>query len=268
MAQSSVTLEFHSGVVRFDASFNLFVVVPHSKDDPLPLVLDGADSGRVPGGDRRGRVVGGRAEGEGDISGVFPLTGDLPRGLVMDIRGFDSAELRDDGALVVTCSNTSELPDWMGEAGAVLFRREGERLRLWSKSSVRDSFSTDESAKPTAPAEPKKKAATKKAAAKKKPAATEKAAAIKKPAATEKAAAKKKSAATEKAAPTATETEAAPSPPPATEAKTPPAQRPTPAAPPPPRSQGAANTGKGSRLGCSTLALLAGLTLVVLALLT
>ena len=55
MAQSSVTLEFHSGVVRFDASFNLFVVVPHSKDDPLPLVLDGADSGRVPGGDRRGR---------------------------------------------------------------------------------------------------------------------------------------------------------------------------------------------------------------------
>jgi hypothetical protein len=254
MAQSSVTLEFHSGVVRFDASFNLFVVVPHSKDDPLPLVLDGADSGRVPGGDRRGRVVGRHGEGEGLISGVFPLTGDLPRGLVMDIRGFDSAELRDDGALVVTCSYPSELPDWIGEAGVVLFRREGERLRLWSKSSVRDSFSTDESAKPTAPAEPKKKAATKKAAAKK-------------PAATEKAAAKKKPAATEKGAPTTPEAEAAPSPPPAAESKPSSAPRPTPAAPPPRESQSAANTRKGSRLGCSTLALLVGLTVIALALL-
>lgn len=256
MAQSSVTLEFHSGVVRFDASFNLFVVVPHSKDDPLPLILDDADGGPVPGSDRRGRVGGGRGEGEGTISGVFPLTGDLPRGLVVDIRGYDSAELRDDGVFVVSCSDISEVPDWIGEASTIVFRREGERLRLWSKSSVREGFSTDESAKPAVPVEPKKKATAKKAAAKKAPAKTKKAPA-------KKAAAKKKPAETKKAAPVATEPEAAaaPSPPPAAKSK------PTPAAPPPPRSPNTANTGKSSGLGCSTLILVVGLTVIALALL-
>jgi len=166
MSPSLITLEFHSGVVRFDASFNLFVVLTHSVDDPQPLVLDGSEGTSVNGKDRRGRVVGSKAEGAGTISGAFPTSNDLPRGLVVEIRGFDSVELRDDGAMVVTCSGTSELPDWLGDAGDVVFRRPGERLRVWSKSSFRDGFSADENARPAAPSPPAAKPEPKKKAAK------------------------------------------------------------------------------------------------------
>jgi hypothetical protein len=166
MSPSPITLEFHSGVVRFDASFNLFVVLTHSVDDPQPLVLDGSEGTTASGSDRRGRVIGSKAEGAGTITGAFPVSNDLPRGLVVEVRGFDSVELREDGAMVVTCSGTTELPDWLGDASEVVFRRSGERLRVWSKSSFREGFSADETARPAAPSPPAAKPEPKKTAAK------------------------------------------------------------------------------------------------------
>jgi len=242
MSPSPITLEFHSGVVRFDASFNLFVVLTHSVDDPQPLVLDGSEGTPVNGKDRRGRVVGSKPEGAGTISGAFPTSNDLPRGLVVEVRGFDSVELRDDGAMVVCCSGATELPDWIGDASEVIFRRPGERLRVWSKSSFRDGFSADENARPAAPSPPAAKPEPKKKAAK----------------------------ATKPPAPEPT-TE---TPPPKTEAqrvKPKPAGSESSAPYRPPRMPAGSHTagrlGESKGLGCGTLTLLVGLGLVILSVL-
>ena len=57
MSQGSTKLEFHSGVARFDAMGNLFVHLPHSVDDPLPLRV-GDELAAPPALDRRARVDG------------------------------------------------------------------------------------------------------------------------------------------------------------------------------------------------------------------
>ena len=147
MSSGGITLEFHSGVVRFDAMGNLFVHLTHSAADPHPFVA-GDDEGKAPAKDRRARVLGG---GGGAVSGKFPSVTDLPRGLVVDVRGYDSVTLRDDGALEVVVGDATELPDWMTRGAHHLFRREGELVRMWAKSSVPDGAELDPDAAPNEP---------------------------------------------------------------------------------------------------------------------
>lgn len=133
MADDSLTLIFRSGVARIDASGNVFVHVTHSADDPAPVAV-GGEARRAPGDVRRFQVAG---PGSGAVQGEFPSVNELPRGLLMDLRGFDSAEIVD-GALVVTFSVPVDVPPWCTLGVDNVFERPAETLRLWAKSSMPD----------------------------------------------------------------------------------------------------------------------------------
>mgnify|MGYP001308469680 CR=1 FL=1 len=161
------TLVFECGVMRFDASANLFVHLTHSKDAPQPIVIDGGPPGEAPGTDRRARLVGQTSDSK--VLGSWPrFTSALPRGIVVEVRSYKEVWLSPEGALTVTLDDPGEIPGWF-EAGAVhRFEREGEMLRMWDKSSRPDIKAAGKSR--AAPA--KKKATPKKKAAAKKKAAT------------------------------------------------------------------------------------------------
>ncbi len=210
---AGITIEFHSGVVRFDASGHLFVHLTHSRDDAHPLVIGDGTEVKAPAKDRRARVLG--SGGAGKVAGKWPSVTDLPRGLVVEIREYDSVTLRDDGAMDVVMSDFSEIPDWFQGGEHHLFRRDNELIRMWAKSSLpegaeisdkavpnrptkgrvsgaRATISYADKEKPAPEAAPTKKATSKKATAKKAPAkkATTKKATTKK-ATTKKTPAKK-----------------------------------------------------------------------------
>ena len=225
MGDGSFKFIFESGVVRFDASDNLFVHLRHSKTDAHPLTIDDGVVSGLPETQRRGRFLG---AGAGSASGSFKTTDDLIRGFTIEVKGYTSAAINGDGHLEVDVEGVVDGPDWA--SGTTLrLGRDGDALRLWSKSSfpagVTEGDGTAPAPKPKAkkgkgpgpkkpPAEPaktfngpekteaaetpapKKKAAPKKAAPKK---AAAKKAAAKKKAPAKKAAAKKAPA--EKAAP-------------------------------------------------------------------
>jgi hypothetical protein len=128
-------LIFESGVARFDASNNLFVHLAHGPDDPAPFSDGAGKSSAAPGGERRARVLGGGGAG-GKLSGAFDGTADLPRGLVIELRGYESAELDAKGRLRVVVPSVTERPDWLPGAGTLRLGRTGEPLRLWAKSSL------------------------------------------------------------------------------------------------------------------------------------
>jgi|GEM_PF-6641092 len=244
-------LVFTCGVMRFDASGNLFVHLTHSVDAPHGVSIDGGVDQQAPPSDRRAKVAGNSTSGA--VRGEWPeFTASLPRGLVVEVRGYTSVELSDDGTLTVVVGEHDEMPLWFEQGKTHLFNHEGETLRMWDKSSRPDIKKGNKTvakkkeapekaaAKKAAPkkaaakkAAPKKavpkkavpkKAVPKKAAAKAAPkkaaakAAPKKAAAK---AAPEKAAAKKaapEKAAPEKAAPEKAAPQAAPSPSPSREA--------------------------------------------------
>lgn len=149
MSNGGTTLEFHSGVVRFDAMGNLFVHLTHGSDDPHPFSI-GDDEHTAPAKDRRARLLG---DGDATVTGKFPTVTDLPRGLVIDVRGYDSVTLGEDGAMVIVIADATEVPDWLTRGEHHLFRRDGELVRMWAKSSVPDGAEIDPDA---APNEPKK----------------------------------------------------------------------------------------------------------------
>ena len=121
---------FRSGVARFDSTGNLFVNLPHSDDDPMPVVAAGATL-RAP--EKRARVHG--AVAGGAVSGCFPVSGDLPRGLTVEVKGYTSASFTD-GALTVSLPADCTIPDWFDPGAQHLFERPGNALRLWVKSSL------------------------------------------------------------------------------------------------------------------------------------
>ncbi len=133
MSDESLTLIFRSGVARIDASGNIFVHVTHTPEDPAPTQV-GSESVKTPGDVRRIQVVG---TGSGAVQGEFPPVNDLPRGLLVDLRGFDSAEFVD-GALAVTFSGVVDVPSWCKAGVENVFDRPAESLRLWSKSALPD----------------------------------------------------------------------------------------------------------------------------------
>jgi len=193
--------------MRFDASGNLFVHLTHSVDAPHGVSIDGGVDQQAPPSDRRAKVAGNSTSGA--VRGEWPeFTASLPRGLVVEVRGYTSVELSDDGTLTVVVGEHDEMPLWFEQGKTHLFNHEGETLRMWDKSSRPDIKKGNKTVakKKEAP----EKAAPKKAAAKKaapKKAAPKKAApkkAAPKKAAPKKAAAKKaapKKAAAKKAAP-------------------------------------------------------------------
>ena len=123
---------FTSGVVRFDSVGNLFVNLPHSDDDPMPVQ---AGDRSLPAPERRARVHGPASTGA--ASGSFPASADLPRGLTVEVKGYTSATYAD-GRLVVSLPGDTTIPDWF-EAGAQhVFTRSGSPLKLWVKSSLPD----------------------------------------------------------------------------------------------------------------------------------
>jgi len=201
------TLVFECGVMRFDASANLFVHLTHSSDAPQPIVIGKGPPGKAPAKDRRARLVG-QSSGS-KVVGAWPkFTSSLPRGIVVEVRSYKEVRLEPDGALTVTLEDPGEIPSWF-EAGKVhTFERDGESLRMWDKSSRPELEATDK--------KKGKKAATKKAAS-----------AVKKPAAKKAAPAAKKPAAKK---PTASEPVAAKRPQPTPENQQPPRPAPSPAA--------------------------------------
>ena len=128
MAEST-SFVFRCGVARFDAAGNLFVHLTHSPEAPASARIDGQPT-HAPADLRRGQVTGG---GEMKASGRFPGVPDLPRGFLVDLRGFDSAVLAD-GALTVMFSSIEACPEWCRPGGEHVFEHEAERVRLWAKS--------------------------------------------------------------------------------------------------------------------------------------
>ncbi len=127
---------FSSGVARFDSVGNLFVNLPHSEDDPAQVRLAEDKVVTVP--ERRARVHG---PGEsGSSSGVFPASPDLPRGLTIEMKGFETATFAD-GKLVVAMPADTTGPDWFEAGGRHDFARPGNTVRLWVKSSLPDGVS-------------------------------------------------------------------------------------------------------------------------------
>jgi hypothetical protein len=133
------TFVFRCGVARFDASGHLFVHLTHSAEAPAPAQVAGL-SVQAPGDQRRGQVAGGGAM---TASGTFPGVPDLPRGYLLDLRGFDRAVYAD-GALTVTYADVAACPDWLQPGAAHTFDHDAERLRLWVKSSLPDGVSIGE----------------------------------------------------------------------------------------------------------------------------
>jgi hypothetical protein len=118
--------------------------------------------------------------------------------LVVEVRGYTSAEISKDGTLTVVVGDHEEMPLWFEQGKEHLFSHKGETLRMWDKSSrpdIKKGSKTVAKKKETPKKAAPKKAAPKKAAPKK---AAPKKAAPKK-AAPKKAAPKK--AAPKKAAP-------------------------------------------------------------------
>ena len=271
-----IHLEFHSGVVRFDAMGNLFVHLTHGPGDPHDVVIDGGERQKAPARDRRARIHG---TADGTVQGTWPGVTDLPRGLVVEVKGYASCTLRDDGAMEVVVDDAAELPDWLRAGSHHLFARSGELVRMWTKSSVPAGAALDPDATPKRPqkssAVPAKAAAKKPAAKKpaaKKPAAKKPAAkkpAAKKPAA-KKPAAKKPAAkkpAAKKPKPVepevAPEPEAAPAPEPEA-APEPTSYRPPPS-PPAYQATGRRPEEKTGLLGCSTMIMLSMVLVAALA---
>ncbi len=151
MSTGRTRLEFHSGVARFDAMGNLFVHLPHSTEDPLPVLLGDETEAAAPPRDKRALVKG---QAEAALArGTFPTTNDLPRGsLVVSVQGYDSLVLRDDGALEVELADVAELPGWFRAGERHLFRRPGQPVRLWTKSSLPSGIQLSGEAADTAPA--------------------------------------------------------------------------------------------------------------------
>jgi len=191
-------LVFECGVMRFDASANLFVHLTHSVDTPHSVVIDENNEFLAPATDRRAKVAG--TVEEGPVVGSWPeFTASLPRGLVVEVRGYESLHLSETGVLSVVIGEHEEMPLWFEQGKKHLFSHADEKLRMWDKSS-RPDIKKGSKAVAKKKEEPKKKTTAKKAAPKE--AAAKKAAPKK--AAPKKAAAKKaapKKAAPKKAAP-------------------------------------------------------------------
>lgn len=127
---------FRSGVARFDSVGNLFVNLPHRDDDPMSVRLSDDRVVSVP--ERRARVHG--PGDPGPARGVFPVSADLPRGLTVEIKGYESATFAD-GRLVVSVPGSATVPDWFEAGLGHEFEKPGDALRLWMKSSMPDGVS-------------------------------------------------------------------------------------------------------------------------------
>lgn len=131
MADGNFKFVFESGVVRFDASGNLFVHLRHSKTDAHPLVIDDGVVSGLPETQRRGRFLG---SGSGAAAGGFDTADDLIRGFTIEIKGYSSAVVNDDGHLEVDVEGVLDAPLW-AEGSMLRLGRNGDALRLWAKSS-------------------------------------------------------------------------------------------------------------------------------------
>jgi hypothetical protein len=135
----STTFVFRCGVARFDASNNLFVHLTHSPEAPAPAQVAGL-SVQAPADQRRGQVTG---DGDMTPTGEIPGVADLPRGYLVDLRGYDTAEYAD-GAITVTYSSVSSCPDWLKAGAENVFAHDAEKLRLWAKSALPEGVSLGE----------------------------------------------------------------------------------------------------------------------------
>jgi len=153
MGDGTYKFIFESGVVRFDASGNLFVHLRHSKTDAHPLTVDDGMVSALPETERRGRFLG---SGSGGAGGAFGMTDDLIRGYTIEIKGYESASLNADGHLEVDIEGVVDGPDWASGA-TMRLGRDGDALRLWAKSSFPEGVTSGDGAAPPAPPKPKSK---------------------------------------------------------------------------------------------------------------
>jgi len=130
---------FDAGVVRFDAHGHLFVNLPHSDDSPQRVWIGGPDGASVPAPERRARVHG--TQDGGSTGGAFPASAELPRGLTVEVKGYESAQL-DGGKLVVEMPAESTIPDWWESARDHHFQGDGP-VKLWAKSSLPDGVTIE-----------------------------------------------------------------------------------------------------------------------------
>lgn len=130
---------FGAGVVRFDAHGHLFVNLPHSDDHPQKVWIGGPDGDAVPAPERRARVHG--TQDGGATEGAFPASAELPRGLTVEVKGYERARL-EDGQLVVHMPAESTIPNWWESARDHHFKGDGP-VRLWAKSSIPEGVSIE-----------------------------------------------------------------------------------------------------------------------------
>jgi len=129
---------FSAGVVRFDAHGNLFVNLEHTEDSPQRVFVGGPSGQAVAAPEKRARVHG--SGGPGTSSGAFLGSADLPRGLTVEVKNYESATL-EGGQLIVCLGGGATIPDWWESGKDHHFGASDLPLRLWVKSSMPEGVS-------------------------------------------------------------------------------------------------------------------------------
>lgn len=144
MSDGTFKFIFESGVVRFDASDNLFVHMRHSKTDAHPITVDDGMVSGLPETERRGRFLG---SGSGAPTGAFKTTDDLIRGFTIEVKGYTSAVINGDGHLEVDVDGVVDSPNW-ASGTSLRLGRDGDALRLWAKSSFPEGVTEGDGSAP------------------------------------------------------------------------------------------------------------------------
>jgi hypothetical protein len=147
LAKEPFKIVFTSGVVRFDAHGTLFVNLPHTDDAPQQVRLGSVSGAPVRAPEKFARVLG--AGGAGTAGGAFPASGELPRGLTVQVKEYEHAAFAQ-GRLEVSLAAGATIPDWW-ESGQDHHFVGDDPVRLWAKSSLPDGVTIEGETAPGGP---------------------------------------------------------------------------------------------------------------------
>lgn len=143
----SFAIVFETGAFRFDDAGTLYVHLSHGPDTPHPLKTHPEGrTGTIPTEVSSAAIAG---TGEGPYTGMAGGIDELPKGFVLEIKGFSICRVESSGDLSVLVPNATAWPDWFTPGKIHRFDGPDGRPALWSQSA--------EPPKPPAPTKPVKR---------------------------------------------------------------------------------------------------------------
>jgi hypothetical protein len=132
-AEGTFPIVFESGVCVFDEDGTLHVHCLHTDTDPHPMAThpEGED-GTVPLGDQTVTIAGNTDTPR--VSGRFPRSSEIPKGLTFTFRNYQFAQLEASGDLSIMVTGVEECPDWFSPGKVHRFAREALAVCLHDDS--------------------------------------------------------------------------------------------------------------------------------------